>query len=118
MTRTTRDTRALPGASSTNGPGRSSWSGSPASDHSAHASMVGIGQRAVVVMEDLGEGGCLADLLFGADPRRAEAGLVEAAATVGQLHAASVDRAEEYRELRAALGAYDWDFCHGTAGRK
>src|SRR5438876_700303 len=70
------------------------------------------GDRAagLVVIEDLGEGGCLADLLFGADPVRAEAGLVEAAATVGQLHAASLGRAEEYRDLRAALGAYDWDF--------
>jgi hypothetical protein len=70
------------------------------------------GDRAagLIVMEDLGEGGCLADLLFGADPVRAEAGLVEAAATVGQLHAASLGRAEEYRDLRASFGAYDWDF--------
>jgi hypothetical protein len=70
------------------------------------------GDRAagLVVMEDLGEGGCLADLLFGTDPGRAEAALVEAAATVGQLHAASLGRAEEYRDLRAALGPYDWDF--------
>jgi hypothetical protein len=57
------------------------------------------GDRAagLMVMEDLGEGGCLADLLFGADPVRAKAGLVEAAATLGQLHAASLGRAEEYR---------------------
>jgi hypothetical protein len=70
------------------------------------------GDRAagLVVMEDLGEDGCLADLLFGADPVRAEAGLIEAAATVGQLHAASLGRAEEYRGLRASLGPYDWDF--------
>jgi hypothetical protein len=70
------------------------------------------GDRAagLIVMEDLGEGGCLADLLFGTDPVRAEAGLVEAAATVGQLHAASLGRAEEYRDLRASFGAYDWDF--------
>src|SRR5262249_21192174 len=56
------------------------------------------GDRAagLVVMEDLGESGSLADLLLGADPVRAEAGLAESAATVGQLHAASLGRWEDY----------------------
>ncbi|MFI5912007.1 hypothetical protein [Dactylosporangium sp. NPDC051541] len=53
-----------------------------------------------VVMEDLGRGPALEDLLVGDDPAAATAGFVAFAAAVGRMHAATRGRADEfYAEL-------------------
>jgi hypothetical protein len=63
------------------------------------------GDRATgfVLLEDLGEGESLADLLLGEDPTRAEEGLMAHATTLGRMHAATVGRQTEYQQLRDAL---------------
>lgn len=59
----------------------------------------------VLVLEDLGEGDSLADVLLGSDGAKAEAALVSLARTLGRMQAASIDRAADYRRTRSALGA-------------
>lgn len=59
----------------------------------------------VLVLEDLGDGDCLADVLLGSDSARAEAALVSLARTLGRMQAASIDRAADHRRIRSALGA-------------
>lgn len=59
----------------------------------------------VLVLEDLGEGDSLADALLGSDTASAEAALVSLARTLGRMHAASIERAADYRRTRSALGA-------------
>jgi len=56
-------------------------------------------------MEDLGEGGSLADLLLGDDAARAEAGLVQFAVALGRLHAATIGQMEEWDRLLVEFGA-------------
>jgi hypothetical protein len=65
------------------------------------------GDRAagLIVLEDLGEGESLADLVQGNDPARAEQALMAFAAAVGRMHAATIGRETEYRRLQDALGA-------------
>jgi hypothetical protein len=65
------------------------------------------GDRAAgfVLLEDLGEGESLADLLQGADPVRAEQALLAFATTLGRMHAATIGREAEYLRRRRALGA-------------
>jgi hypothetical protein len=58
----------------------------------------------LVVFEDLGDSECLADLLQGNDPARAEACLLAYAVTLGRMHAATAGRAQEYQQLRVDLG--------------
>lgn len=58
-----------------------------------------------ILLEDLGEGESLADLLLGTDLARAERALVAFAATLGRMHAATIGREAEYRRLRDALVA-------------
>src|SRR5262245_38538776 len=67
------------------------------------------GDRALglLVLEDLGPGESLADLLLGSDPVAARAGLQAYAATLGRLHAATAGRFAEYRAVRTALGPGD-----------
>jgi hypothetical protein len=57
----------------------------------------------LIVLEDLGEGECLADLLQGSDRERVEAGLVTYAASLGRLHAATAGREPEFERCRVAL---------------
>jgi len=59
----------------------------------------------LLVLEDLGDGECLADRLQGSDRARAEAALAIYAATLGKVHAATIGGEAEYQALRAALGA-------------
>lgn len=61
----------------------------------------------LVVFEDLGEGECLADLLQGNDPARAEACLLAYATALGRMHAATAGREQEYQRLRRTLGFAD-----------
>ena len=63
-------------------------------------------ERCVLVMEDLGsgDGPNTMALLEGSDPDLAAQGLVEHAALMGQLHAATLGRAGDYLKLRETLG--------------
>jgi hypothetical protein len=61
-------------------------------------------RRGVLVLEDLGEGDALADVLLGSDAASARAALVLFARTLGRMQAASVSRLGQYRRLRAQLG--------------
>lgn len=58
----------------------------------------------VLVMEDLGDGECLADVLLRHEAAPAEDALVGLARTLGRMHAATVGRTEEHRRRRAELG--------------
>ena len=58
----------------------------------------------LVVFEDLGDGECLADLLQGNDPVRAESCLLAYATALGRMHAATTGRARDYERLRSELG--------------
>lgn len=59
------------------------------------------GRLGLVVLEDMGDGECLADHLQGDDPEAAEQALRAYAATLGRLHAATVGRQQDYAALRA-----------------
>lgn len=61
-------------------------------------------QEGVLVLEDLGAGRSLADVLLGSDAATAEATLISFAQALGRMHAASIPRLAEYRRLRAELG--------------
>jgi hypothetical protein len=60
----------------------------------------------LIVLEDLGEGEApnTYDALNGNDPAVAEQALIEHVSLIGQLHAATIGRAEEYRDIRSSLG--------------
>jgi hypothetical protein len=58
----------------------------------------------VLVMEDLGDGKCLADVLLQGEAASAEDALLELARTLGRMHAATMARTEDYRRHRAELG--------------
>lgn len=70
----------------------------------------------LVVFEDLGDGECLADLLQGNDPVRAEACLLAYAVALGHMHAATIGREQEYRGLRVELGFADTQQNTGPKG--
>ena len=59
---------------------------------------------AVLVLEDLGQGACLADVLQGTDEAAARQGLATYAAGLGRLHAATAGRHDEFAGIRAGLG--------------
>ena len=61
-------------------------------------------EAGVIVIEDMGGGTQLDDLLLGDDATAAEAGLLALMTSLGQLHARTVGRAERFHELRQALG--------------
>ena len=63
-------------------------------------------EHGLIVLEDLGDGDGpnTAEALGGNDPALAEQLLIEHAALIGQLHAATMGRFEQYRRLRSALG--------------
>ena len=61
----------------------------------------------VQVTEDLGTEGSLDDLLGGTDRVAATAGLLDWARSLGELHASTVGRGNEYYRLRTSLGPVD-----------
>ena len=69
------------------------------------------GDRAsgLFIMEDLGSGKRLDQLLLGDDPLVAESALVEYAAVHGRLHALTVGRQEEFLHQRKALGPVEYE---------
>ncbi|HZT40676.1 MAG TPA: phosphotransferase [Chthonomonadaceae bacterium] len=71
----------------------------------------------LIVLEDLGEGESLADALLGSDPQKAESALMAFAAALGRMHAATIGRAEEYRQFFRGLGAADTDLYAEEVGR-
>ncbi len=89
-----------------------------AGEHSPAARFYGGDRRAgLLVLEDLGADAHLDTLLLGHDPVAAEEALRRLAATLGRMHALTIDKEEEYHRVRAALGPanpraydgrYDW----------
>jgi hypothetical protein len=63
-------------------------------------------EHGLIVLEALGDGEApnTVDALQGHDPQLAEQTLVEHVALLGQLHAATMGRYEEYRQIRLELG--------------
>jgi len=61
----------------------------------------------LLVMEDLGTGPALEDLLVGSDFSSAEQGFVAFARALGRMHATSAGHADEYYRLRSTLGPVD-----------
>lgn len=61
----------------------------------------------LIVLEDLGDGEApnTSDALLGDNPELAEQTLIEHVSLIGQLHAATIGRGEEYRRVRQRLGA-------------
>ena len=61
----------------------------------------------LIVLEDLGNGEPpnTFDALLGNDPQLAEQTLLEHISLIGQMHAATIGREEEYRRIRQRLGA-------------
>ena len=61
----------------------------------------------LIVLEDLGNGETpnTYDALLGDDPELAEQTLIEHVSLIGQLHAATIGRDEEYKRIRQGLGA-------------
>lgn len=64
------------------------------------------GNRAagLIILEDLGRGTRLDELLMGSEPVAAEAALVEYAEVHGRLHAATIGRQDAFSRLRESLG--------------
>ncbi|MES2465168.1 MAG: hypothetical protein V4671_31765 [Armatimonadota bacterium] len=58
----------------------------------------------IVVVEDLGNGNSLADVLQGTDRQRLEEGLLQYCASLGRLHAATVGRATELEAIWSSMG--------------
>lgn len=58
----------------------------------------------VLVMKDVGDGECLADVLLRGEAEPAEDALLGLARTLGRMHAATMGRTEEYRRRRTELG--------------
>jgi hypothetical protein len=59
--------------------------------------------RGFFLLEDLGDGGSLADLLLGDDPVRAEQGLLDFAVALGRMHAATIGQTDTFHSLCGAL---------------
>ena len=57
----------------------------------------------IIVLEDLGAGDTLADLLLGGDRAAAEAALISFSETLGRMHAFTIGRVDEYAALHGTL---------------
>jgi hypothetical protein len=57
-----------------------------------------------ILLEDLGPGDSLAELLKGSDATEARAGMLALAQALGTMHAATAGKVQEYAALRARLG--------------
>lgn len=64
----------------------------------------GDSDSALLIMEDLGTGKRLDQLLLGDDPVAAEQALIDFATVHGRMHALSIGKASEYARIREALG--------------
>ncbi|HZO72506.1 MAG TPA: hypothetical protein VFB60_09920 [Ktedonobacteraceae bacterium] len=64
-------------------------------------------EEGLLILEDLGTGPALEDLLVGHDAWRAEQGLIAFATALGRMHAATVGHATSYYHLRSRFGPVD-----------
>src|SRR6266568_5870018 len=64
-------------------------------------------EAGLIIMEDLGAGPALEDLLVGNDASAASHGLVVFAATLGRMHATTAGHAASYYQLRSRYGPVD-----------
>ncbi|RCW43893.1 thiamine kinase-like enzyme [Halopolyspora algeriensis] len=64
--------------------------------------------RRLLVLEDLGRGSTLADVLFADDPRAAERALLAWARSLGRLHTTMAGREADFDALMRRLGATSW----------
>jgi len=64
-------------------------------------------EAGILVMEDLGIGPALEDLLVGSDTSRAEQGLIAFATALGRMHATTAGHAVQYYQLRSRYGPVD-----------
>ncbi|HEY3280694.1 MAG TPA: phosphotransferase [Armatimonadota bacterium] len=60
----------------------------------------GLRSEGFIVLEDLGEGDSLAEVLQGNDPARADRALMAYASTLGRMHAATIGHEGQYNRLR------------------
>ena len=83
------------------------WAGSQfLSDFSVTPSFYGGDrEKGLIVIEDLGNGESLDQVLLGSDPVAAEEGLIELAEVLGEMHALTVGKRAEYDFLRDGLSA-------------
>ncbi|MDR7303286.1 phosphotransferase family protein [Haloactinomyces albus] len=64
--------------------------------------------RRLLVLEDLGRGSTLADVLFADDPRAAERALLAWARSLGRLHTTMAGREADFDALMRRIGATSW----------
>jgi hypothetical protein len=64
----------------------------------------GDGESGLFVLEDLGDGLSLADVVQGSDPEAAETAFLHYARALGRMHAATVGHADTWRQTRIAIG--------------
>jgi hypothetical protein len=60
--------------------------------------------RGMLIIEDLGQGSSLEQSLMGNDPAAAASALIEFATIHGRLHAATIGRQDEFKQMRESLG--------------
>ncbi|QGK69648.1 hypothetical protein GIY23_09075 [Allosaccharopolyspora coralli] len=65
-------------------------------------------QERLLVLEDLGKGSTLADVLFADDPRAAERALLGWARSLGRMHTSQAGREADFEALMRRLGASSW----------
>ena len=70
----------------------------------------------IMVMEDLGHGSTLIELVQGNDPTLATMGLVELMTTLGRLNGQTIGKEEEYLRIRQALGLVPAYFSSAAEG--
>lgn len=64
-------------------------------------------EEGLLILEDLGSGPALEDLLVGHDAWRAEQGLIAFATALGRMHATTIGHAASYSHLRSRFGPVD-----------
>lgn len=65
-------------------------------------------EQRLLVLEDLGRGSTLADVLFGDDPRAAERALLGWARALGRMHTTMAGREADFDALMRRLGTESW----------
>ncbi|WP_019853649.1 hypothetical protein [Actinopolyspora mortivallis] len=65
-------------------------------------------ERRLLVLEDLGRGATLADVLFSDDPKSAERSMLAWARALGRLHTSMAGREADFDALMRRLGAESW----------
>ncbi|MEM7125592.1 MAG: hypothetical protein AAF702_04655 [Chloroflexota bacterium] len=61
--------------------------------------------KGILVLEDLGQGNTLVEVVQGNDSKRTKAGLVELMTTLGRIHASTIGKQEQYQTIRQSISA-------------